>query len=79
VVSGFTPLIATALFAGFGWIGPALLISVYGLLGVAATLLTRETWGRSERAEVEALERSFALASPVRGEATSAESTPTGR
>jgi MFS family permease len=79
VVSGFTPLIATALFAGFGWIGPALLISVYGLLGIAATLLTRETWGRTERAEVDALERSLALPSPVRDEAASAESTASGR
>ena len=79
VVSGFTPLVATALFAGFGWIGPALLISFYGLLGVAATLLTRETWGRSERAEVDALERSLAMASPVRAEAASAESTASGR
>ncbi|MFC5063386.1 MFS transporter [Actinomycetospora atypica] len=49
VVSGFTPLVATALFAGVGWIGPALLISFYGLLGLVATLLTRETWGPLER------------------------------
>ena len=60
VVSGFTPLIATALFAGVGWIGPALLFSGYGLLGLIAALMTRETWGRAEREEVEALERSIA-------------------
>jgi MFS family permease len=60
VVSGFTPLIATALYAGVGWIGPALLFSGYGLLGLLATLVTRETWGRAERAEVEALERALA-------------------
>ena len=60
VVSGFTPLIATALFAGVGWIGPALLFSGYGLLGLIAALMTRETWGRAERDEVAALERSIA-------------------
>ena len=61
VVSGFTPLIATALFAGVGWIGPALLFSAYGLLGLVAALITRETWGRAERAEVAALEAALAL------------------
>jgi MFS family permease len=55
VVSGFTPLIATALFATTGWLGPALLITGYGALGLVAALLTRETWGARERAEVEAL------------------------
>jgi MFS family permease len=59
VVSGFTPLVATALYAGYGWIGPALLFSGYGLLGLIAALLTRETWGPAERAEVAALERTF--------------------
>ena len=34
VVSGFTPLIATALYISTGWIGPALLFSGYGLLGL---------------------------------------------
>ena len=58
VVSGFTPLVATALFAGVGWIGPALLFTAYGLLGLLAALVTRETWGRAERAEVAALEAS---------------------
>jgi MFS family permease len=61
VVSGFTPLIATALFAGVGWIGPALLFSGYGLLGLIAALVTRETWGRAERAEVAALEAALAM------------------
>jgi MFS family permease len=65
VVSGFTPLVATALFAGFGWIGPAVLISVYGLLGLVATLLTRETWGRREREEVAALERAARTGAPA--------------
>ncbi len=59
VVSGFTPLIATALYIGTGWIGPAILFSFYGLLGLVAALVTRETWGRAERDEVEALERAI--------------------
>jgi MFS family permease len=63
VVSGFTPLVATALFAGVGWIGPALLFSGYGLLGLIAALVTRETWGRTEREEVAALEAALALPS----------------
>jgi MFS family permease len=57
VVSGFTPLIATALYGRTGWIGPALLFSFYGLLGLVATLLTRETWGPAQRDEVAFLER----------------------
>jgi MFS family permease len=62
VVSGFTPLVATALYAGTGWIGPAILFSAYGVLGFIAALITRETWGATERAEVDALEQ--ALAAP---------------
>ena len=60
VVSGFTPLVATALYAWVGWIGPALLISAYGLLGFCAALVTRETWGPRERARVDELERQLA-------------------
>src|SRR3954447_13215186 len=56
-VSGFTPLVATALYAGVGWIGPAVLFSGYGLLGLVAALVTRETWGPAEREEVALLER----------------------
>ena len=59
VVSGFTPLIATALYISTGWVGPAILFSFYGLLGLVAALVTRETWGRAERDEVEALERAI--------------------
>jgi MFS family permease len=57
VVSGFTPLIATALFISTGWIGPAVLFSFYGVLGLVAALVTRETWGRVERDEVAAWPR----------------------
>ena len=66
VVSGFTPLIATALYIGTGWIGPAILFSAYGLLGLLAALVTRETWGKTERDEVEALERSIGRRPPSR-------------
>jgi MFS family permease len=59
VVSGFTPLVATALYASTGWVGPAILFSFYGLLGLGAALLTRETWGPAEREEVAALERAI--------------------
>lgn len=68
VVSGFTPLVATALFVAVGWIGPALLFSAYGLLGFLAALVTKETWGRAERAEVAALEN--ALSGPSAPEPT---------
>jgi MFS family permease len=57
VVSGFTPLLATALYGRFSWIGPALLFSFYGLLGLIAALITRDTWGPAEREEVAELER----------------------
>jgi MFS family permease len=56
VVSGFTPLVATALYAEVGWAGPAVLFSGYGLLGLLAALVTRETWGPAEREEVAVLE-----------------------
>ncbi|MGK5680538.1 MFS transporter [Actinoplanes sp. URMC 104] len=57
VVSGFTPLLATALYGNFGWIGPALLFTAYGLLGLLAALATPETWGAKEREQVERLAR----------------------
>jgi MHS family shikimate/dehydroshikimate transporter-like MFS transporter len=56
VVSGFTPLIATALYARTGWSGPALLFSAYGLLGLIAALVTKETWGAAQKAEVDRLD-----------------------
>jgi MFS family permease len=65
VVSGFTPLIATALFVGVGWIGPALLISAYGVLGLVATLLTRETWGPLERETAVEAERTHRAATSI--------------
>lgn len=49
VVSGFTPMLATALYSATGWTGPAILFSCYGLLGLFAAMVTRETWGVEER------------------------------
>ena len=56
VVAGFSPLAATALYAWVGWIGPALMLTGYGLLGLFAALITRETWGPAERTAVDAVE-----------------------
>ncbi|MDQ1201315.1 MULTISPECIES: MFS transporter [unclassified Rhodococcus (in: high G+C Gram-positive bacteria)] len=49
MVSGFTPFITTLLFVSYGWMGPAVLFSVYALIGLLAALSTRETWGPTER------------------------------
>lgn len=53
VVSGFTPMIATALYSATGWTGPALMFSGCGLIGLVAALVTRETWGPGERTDAE--------------------------
>jgi len=76
VVSGFTPLVATALYAATGWIGPALLFSGYGVLGLVAAVMTRETWGAAKRAEVAALEH--ALAAPSAQEPAPRSSSVSG-
>jgi MFS family permease len=49
MISGFTPFITTILFVWLGWLGPALLFSLYGAIGLWAALSTRETWGRAVR------------------------------
>jgi MFS family permease len=49
MVSGFTPFITTLLFVSMGWMGPALLFSVYAAIGLWAALITKETWGKRER------------------------------
>ncbi len=56
VVSGFTPFIVVFLYDATGWVGPALLFSAYGLCGFVAAVVTRETWGPAQRAEVARLE-----------------------
>jgi MFS family permease len=53
MVSGFTPFITTLLFVSFGWMGPALLFSAYGAIGLWAAVVTRETWGSREREAAE--------------------------
>lgn len=57
MVSGFTPFVTTLLFIGFGWLGPALLFSLYGAIGLWAALVTRETWGARERTLAVEVER----------------------
>lgn len=53
MVSGFTPFITTLLFVEFGWMGPAVLFSAYGAIGLWAAIYTRETWGPAERQAAE--------------------------
>ncbi len=50
MISGVTPFVTTLLYMWLGWLGPALLFLAYGLLGLVSALVTRETWGREERA-----------------------------
>lgn len=52
VVSGFTPFFCTALFEALDWKGPALLIVIYGVIGLVSALATRETWGPQRREAV---------------------------
>lgn len=54
-ISGFIPLIATAVAVALGWGGVALVYMGVGVIGLVAVLLTRETWGKKERAEVDAI------------------------
>jgi MFS family permease len=49
MVSGFTPFVTTLLYVSLGWVGPALLFSLYALIGLIAAVVTRETYGRRER------------------------------
>ena len=71
MVSGFTPFVTTLLFVRFGWIGPALLFSLYAAIGLFAAIVTRETFGPAERQ----IARDASLAQPVpvdlRGHVTS--------
>ena len=54
-VSGFIPLIATAVAVPLGWGGVALVYMACGVLGLIGTVLTRETWGKRQRDEVDAI------------------------
>lgn len=52
-ISGFIPLIATAVAASMGWGGVALVYMACGALGLIGAVLTAETWGRRDRAAVD--------------------------
>ncbi|MFS0735177.1 MFS transporter [Microbacterium sp. 1P10UB] len=43
IVAGTLPFVATALYAGAGWIGPALLFVLLGVISTVTALFTRET------------------------------------
>jgi MFS family permease len=53
-LGGFAPLLAAAAVGWIGWPGAAILYLGAGLVGLTAILLTRETFGRAERARVAA-------------------------
>ncbi|WP_051579818.1 MFS transporter [Pseudonocardia acaciae] len=48
-ISGFFPLLAASLAAGFGWAGVAALFTGVGLIGLVTVAFTRETWDRARR------------------------------
>lgn len=54
-ISGFIPLIATAVAIPLGFTGVALVYIGCGAIGLIGALLTRETWGKTERAAVDAI------------------------
>jgi len=54
-ISGFIPLIATAVAIPLGFGGVALVYMACGVIGLTAALLTKETWGKKQRAEVDAI------------------------
>ncbi len=52
-ISGFIPFIATALAVALGWGGVAIVYGLMGVIGLLALAFTRETWGPTEKAEVD--------------------------
>jgi MFS family permease len=56
-LGGFAPLLAAVAVGAFDWPGAALLYVGAAVIGLIGILLTRETWGPRERAEVAALLR----------------------
>jgi hypothetical protein len=62
VVSGFTPFVVTLLYSAWGWVGAASLFCFYGLIGLVATLVTKETFGPVERAAAQAEDESMRVA-----------------
>ncbi len=53
IVSGFTPFVVTLLYSSFGWVGAACLFALYGLIGLIAAVVTKETFGTTERVAAE--------------------------
>lgn len=63
-LGGFAPLLAAVLVGWIGWPGASLLYMAAAIVGLIAILVTRETYGRAERARINALvaaERSQAV------------------
>jgi len=54
-LGGFAPLLAAALVGWIGWPGASLLYMTAAVIGLIAILVTRETYGRAERARINAL------------------------
>ncbi|KNH08081.1 Transporter, MFS superfamily [Candidatus Burkholderia brachyanthoides] len=43
VIAGLLPIIATAMYGAFGWIGPALMFSAFGVISTCCALAMKET------------------------------------
>jgi hypothetical protein len=54
-IAGFAPFLAVMPANSCGWIGPAMFDVFVGFVGRASVLVTAETWGAGQRAEVDAL------------------------
>lgn len=54
-LGGFAPLLAAALVGWIGWPGASLLYMSAAVVGLIAIIVTRETYGRAERARINAL------------------------
>ena len=54
-LGGFAPFLATAATGWLGWPGAAALYLLAAVIGLVAILVTRETFGRAERARVQQL------------------------
>jgi len=53
-LAGFAPLLALLLASTFGWPGAAALYILAAIVGLIAVLVTKETWGKTQKAEVDA-------------------------
>lgn len=54
-LGGFAPLLAAALVGWIGWAGASLLYMTAAVIGLIGILVTKETYGRAERARIGAL------------------------